>query len=131
MPRTYQLLIGPLAPSEKDAYCLEARGGAARLGLPGQLVPATFEEVSRAVSARLTDGTLVVTEAARALARDILAPSTPAPWPLGRLHRLITIGLLPSELRKAYELSWSVRDETSLGSVERRPSPSLHLHSHG
>jgi uncharacterized protein (DUF2236 family) len=114
IPRAYELLVGPLARTEKDAYCLEARGGAARLGLPSHLVPATFEEVSRAVSARLSDGSLVVTDAARALARDILAPSMPAPWPLGRLHRLITIGLLPSELRMAYDLSWSVRDDASL-----------------
>jgi uncharacterized protein (DUF2236 family) len=114
MPRTYELLVGPLAPAEKDAYCLESRDGAARLGLPARMVPATFEEVSIAVSARLTDGSLVVTDAARAMARDILMPGTPAPWPLKRLHRLITIGLLRPELRSAYELSWSVGDEASL-----------------
>jgi uncharacterized protein (DUF2236 family) len=114
MPRTYELLVGPLAPAEKDAYCLESRDGAARLGLPARMVPATFEEVTIAVSTRLTDGSLVVTDAARAMARDILTPGTPAPWPLKRLHRLITVGLLRPELRSAYELSWSVRDEASL-----------------
>lgn len=114
MPRTYELLVGPLAAAEKDAYCRESRVGADRLGLPDQLVPATFEEVSRTVSARLTDGSLVVTDAARALARDILTPSMPAPWPLGRIHRLITVGLLPDPLREGYGLSWSVRDEASL-----------------
>jgi uncharacterized protein (DUF2236 family) len=106
--------VGPLAPADKDAYCVEARVGAARLGLPGELIPATFDEVSRTVSARLADGSLIVTEAARALARDILAPGTPAPWPLGRIHRLITAGLLPAELRQAYGLVWSVRDEGAL-----------------
>ena len=35
------------------------------------------------MSTRLTDGSLVVTEAARALAGDILTPGTPAPWPIG------------------------------------------------
>jgi uncharacterized protein (DUF2236 family) len=114
MPRAYDLLVGPLARADKDAYCVEARVGAARLGLPGELIPATFDEVSRTVSARLTDGSLMVTEAARALARDILTPGTPAPWPLGRIHRLITVGLLPAELRKAYGLSWSIRDERAL-----------------
>jgi uncharacterized protein (DUF2236 family) len=114
MPRTYELLVGPLAPAEKDAYCLESRGGAERLGLPARMVPATFEEVSIAVSTRLTDGSLVVTDTARTMARDILTPGTPAPWPLRRLHRLITLGLLPPELRDAYGLSWSVRDEASL-----------------
>ena len=114
MPRAYELLVGPLAPAQKDAYCLEARGGAARLGLTDELIPVTFEEVSRTVSTRLADGSLVVTDTARALARDILTPSTPAPWPLGRIHRLITIGLLPPPLRDAYRLSWSLRDEASL-----------------
>ena len=106
MPRAYDLLVGQLAPADKDAYCVEA----------GDCCPDACKtcEVSRAVSARLTDGSLMVTEAARALARDILTPGTPAPWPLGRIHRLITVGLLPAELRKAYGLSWSIRDERAL-----------------
>jgi uncharacterized protein (DUF2236 family) len=114
MPRAYELIVGPLAQAEKDAYCVEARGAAARLGLPAELVPATFAEVTRTVSARLTDGSLVVTDTARALARDIITPSVPAPWPLGRMHRLITVGLLPSVLREAYDLSWSVREQAAL-----------------
>ena len=114
VPRAYEMVVGPLAPAEKDAYCVEARVGAARLGLPGELIPPTFKEVSKAVSARLSDGSLVVTDAARTLARDILRPGTPTPWPLGRIHRLMTVGLLPAELRVAYDLSWSVHDEAAL-----------------
>jgi uncharacterized protein (DUF2236 family) len=110
MPRAYELLVGPLAEADKDAYCVDARNGARLLGVPDDLVPSTYAEVTRAVAVRLSDGSLVVTDTARALARDILAPRTFALWPMNRLHWLVTVGLLPVELRVAYHLNWTVRD---------------------
>jgi uncharacterized protein (DUF2236 family) len=114
MPRAYELLVGSLGASAKDAYCLEARRGARLLGIPDHLVPIAHAEVSSAVAARVRDGSLAVTGTARALARDILVPGMPAPWPVPRLHRLVTVGLLPPELRAAYGLPWSPGDELSL-----------------
>ena len=88
MPRAFELLVAPLTPAEKDAYCAEARSGARLLGLPDELVPVTYPEVSRAIAARLEDGALLVTDTARLLARDILRPSTarrgPSPSPSTR-----------------------------------------------
>jgi uncharacterized protein (DUF2236 family) len=114
MPRAYELLVGPLRESEKDAYCLEARPGARMLGIPDSFVPATYHDVSEAVAAALGDGSLVVADTARALARDILRPAIPAPWPAHSIHRLVTIGLLSPALRRAYDVSWSVRDDEQL-----------------
>jgi uncharacterized protein (DUF2236 family) len=126
MPRAYELLVAPLGTAEKDGYCAEARTGARLLGVPDDLVPITYEEVGTALVARLGDGSLVVTDTARALARDILMPRTPVPWPAGRIHRLVTVGLLPPVLRDAFGLEWSRRDEASLLSWSagiRRLSP--------
>ena len=120
MPRAFELLVAPLTPAEKDAYCAEAQSGARLLGLPDELVPVTYPEVSRAIAARLEDGALVVTDTARLLARDILRPSTAAPWPITRVHQLVTVGLLPSVLRDAYGLSWSVQDQAALDRWSRR-----------
>jgi uncharacterized protein (DUF2236 family) len=114
MPRAYELLVGPLTELDKDNYCVEARSGARLLGVRDDLVPGTYADVTRAVASALSDGSLVVTDTARALARDILSPRTPALWPLNRLHWLVTVGLLPVELRTAYDLSWTVRDAESL-----------------
>jgi uncharacterized protein (DUF2236 family) len=120
MPRAYELLVAPLSTAEKDRYCAEARTGARLLGVPDDLVPTTYEEVCTALAARVGDGSLVVTDTARALARDILMPRTPVPWAARRIHRLVTVGLLPPTLRDAYGLEWSRRDEVSLASWSAR-----------
>jgi uncharacterized protein (DUF2236 family) len=121
MPETYELLVAPLSTAEKDAYCVESRGGASLLGIPEAAVPATYAEVRQSVAARLGDGSLAVTDTARRLAADVLRPSFPAlPWPTDRLIRLVTVGLLPPALRDAYELSWSREDEAALARWSRR-----------
>jgi uncharacterized protein (DUF2236 family) len=121
MPQTYELLVAPLSAGEKDAYCLESRGGARLLGIPEAAVPAAYADVKRVVAARLEDGSLAVTETARRLAGNILRPSFPAlPWPAHRLLRLITVGLLPPTLRDAYELRWTREDEAALSRWCRR-----------
>lgn len=114
MPRAYELLVAPLTPDEKDSYCVEAQDGARPLGVPDDLVPRTYMAVVDLVRTRLADGSLTVTDTARALAREILTPRTPAPWPIQRIHWLITVGLLPVELREAYRLSWSAADGEAL-----------------
>jgi uncharacterized protein (DUF2236 family) len=114
MPRAYELLVAPLSTAAKDAYCVEARAGARMLGVPDELVPRTYAEVSGIIARRVRDGSLTVTDTARALASDVLTPRTPAPWPLARLHWLITVGLLPLELRESYRLRWTDEDDAAL-----------------
>ena len=121
MPRAYELLVEPLSAADKDAYCVESREGARLLGIPDAAVPATYDAVTRVIAARLEDGSLVVTETARRLARDVLGPSFPAlPWPAHRLLRLVTVGLLPAPLREAYHLSWSRADAAALSAWSNR-----------
>jgi uncharacterized protein (DUF2236 family) len=53
-----------------------------------------------------------VSAPARALAREIVAPPAPLPLRPGlALMRLVTIGLLPADLRAAYGFPWSRRRE--------------------
>src|SRR5712691_4015840 len=44
MPRTYELYVGPLSADEKDAYCLEASGVEALLGIPRGFLPRSVSE---------------------------------------------------------------------------------------
>jgi uncharacterized protein (DUF2236 family) len=117
MPLAYELLVAPLEPGARDAYCREAANGAARLGLPPDSVPQSWAELERYMDDVERGGTLAVGPSAQALAREILHP--PLAWmsgPVAGFQRDLTIGTLPSALRDAYGLRWTPRDARRLRS---------------
>ena len=115
VPLAYDRCVSSLPPATRDAYCRESLAGAALLGLPASLVPTTYADVQAAVAARVGDGTLVVTATARTLAAEILTPPLRRfAWPAARVHRLLTIGLLPPLLRAQYGFEWREADDRAL-----------------
>jgi uncharacterized protein (DUF2236 family) len=120
MPLAYELLVGPLGPGARDAYCRDAAAGAARLGLPVDVAPRSSSALEEYMDRMVRSGTLAVGGSARALAREILYP--PLAWlsgPLATLQRDLTIGTLPPAIRAAYDLRWTTRDERRLLSRAR------------
>lgn len=118
--RAYELFVRPLTPIERDDYCAEARGATAWLRTPAAVLPAAWDDAQARIAALLESGEIEVTPEARALARDILWPRAGRwLWPLGPLHRLVSIGLLPPALRAAYDLPWRARDERRFRRVAR------------
>lgn len=112
---TYELFVAPLAAEERDRYCLEAAAIEPLLGIPPGHLPRSAAELGAYMDAMRSSGVIAVTETARDLARDIVAP--PVPWiarPLVWLARLPTVGLLPPALRTAYALTWSPGRERAL-----------------
>ena len=111
LPRTYELLVGPLSAADKDAYVREAAPSAALLGIPERMLFRCDREVRVYVERMLAGGEIAVSDTARALARELLAP----PFGLARLllppARLLVIGLLPASLRAGYGFAWSDRHE--------------------
>ena len=115
MPLVFSWLVRPMSTAEQDAYCLESQPGARRLGIPDDRLPASAGEVARLMSLALADGRLAVGREARALAHDILSPpGARLARPFTNLNRLITVGLLPPALRRAYELQWTSADQRQL-----------------
>jgi uncharacterized protein (DUF2236 family) len=99
-PRTYELYVGRLTPEEKDRYCAEASGMAPLLGIPDGYLPASSVDLRAYMDEMLASGLIVPSETARALAREIVAPSLPRPVrPLLWLSQLPTVGLLPPTSR--------------------------------
>jgi len=116
----YELYVGSLTLEEKDRYCAEASGIEPLLRIPKGYLPRSVAELQSYMDAMFQSGEIVVTDMARDLARDIVAPSVPSVvrpmfWGL----RLPTIGLLPPSIRKAYGFSWSALDEAALRSTAR------------
>lgn len=113
--RTYELYVGPLRLEDKDRYCVEASENESMLGIPGGYLPRSVADLRRYLDGMLASGDLTVTDAARALAREIVTPPLPLPArPLVWLGRLPTTGLLPPAIRAAYGFPWDSRREAAL-----------------
>lgn len=110
IPLTYELLVAPLTPEDRDRYCAEAAVIEPLLGIPTGLLPRTSADLNEYMRAMVHDR-IVVTDTSRALARAVLYPPRwQLLWPAFRPVQLITIGLLPPEIRSAYGFAWDARD---------------------
>jgi uncharacterized protein (DUF2236 family) len=106
---TYEQLVGPLTPEEKDDYAADSAWLARQLGAPGSIVPSNTAGVAAFMQQMRALGEICVGDDARRMAAALLAPqiivAAPAFWVSG----LITIGMLPDDLRQAYGFAWDDR----------------------
>lgn len=115
IPLIYERLVGPLTVRERNRYCVEATIMEPLLGMPDGWLPRESAQLETYMREMLTDGTLVVTDTSRALARALLYPPRwYVAWPAFLAMHLITIGSLPPSLREAYGFEWRTRDERAL-----------------
>src|SRR5262245_29385608 len=126
---TYELFVAPLTVPERDRYCDESSGIETLLGIPQGRLPRSAAELRAYLEDTLASGEIVVTDAARELASQILyPPAFVAARPLLALGRLPAIGLLPPRIRDAYGLVWTRRRERvllGLAAISRRALPLL------
>lgn len=118
LPLAYELLVGPLTSTERDAYCEEAAAVAIALCAREREVPRTWEESRRYIDRVRASGALTVSHQARVLARTVLSPA--AGWavaPATVMNRVLTVGLLPADLREQYGLRWSGRHQRAFDAI--------------
>ena len=104
----YERYVASLSHAERDAYWQDYRVIGRLFGLRDDEMPADIDAFDAYMHDMLTGDVLFVTSAARELAIKIVMR---IPVPLSRrpvleLVNFITVGLLPSQLRKQYGLSW-------------------------
>ena len=107
----YDNFVAPLSPVEASRYYEESKILARLFDIPEGLVPASLADFQAYMKAMLAGNQIAVGPSAGTLEKEILYS---LPWllkPAGPLFRLITAGLLPAELRKAYGLGWNQRRE--------------------
>ena len=115
IPLTYERLVGPLTPRERDRYCLEATIMEPLLAMPDGWLPRESAQLDAYMRGMLAGGTLIVTDTSRALARALLYPPRWwVAWPAFRAMQLFTIGSLPPSIREAYGFEWGPRHERAL-----------------
>src|SRR3954447_4566469 len=119
----YERIFGSLAAEERERYWSEYRRVGELLGLPADSMPATCEGLRRYVTGRLDDGSLWISDDRRERAvRMILEPPftgllRTAAIPLTETIRLISVGLLPAEVRSLFGFSWDPGREALLRSA--------------
>jgi uncharacterized protein (DUF2236 family) len=107
----YDFFVKPFAANEKSKYYDDSKKLACLFEIPEMLVPGSLADFDRYMDRMLSGNEIAVGPTARTLAKEILCPS---PWvlkPAAPLFRLVTAGLLPAQLRKAYGLGWNKRKE--------------------
>lgn len=116
----HETYVGPLSPADREAFYADMAVVARVFGVPDRALPPTLASLTAYEERLLADGVLCVTDAARAVARTVLAPPVPAPFrpPLVALARA-NVGLLPDELRRQYGLRFGRLDSLGLAASAR------------
>ena len=111
----YERLVGPLTEAERDEYCAEAFPIAVALAAREDEVPRTWNVLRAYLDRMYASEAIVVGAQGRELAQAVLSPSggwmvAPATW----INRIITVGLLPRQVREQYGMVWTPRHERTL-----------------
>ena len=119
----YERIFGSLAAEERERYWGEYRRVGELLGLPPDSMPATHGEFKHYVDGRLNDGSLWISDERREQAvQMILEPPLSgllrtAAIPLTETIRLVSVGLLPPQVRRLFGFSWDPGREALLRSA--------------
>jgi uncharacterized protein (DUF2236 family) len=119
----YEGIFGSLAAPERERYWGEYRRVGELLGLPPDSMPATHQDLKDYVDGRLHDGSLWISDERREQAVQMILEPPWTGWlraaaiPVTETVRLISIGLLPPEIRALFGFSWDPAREALLRST--------------
>jgi uncharacterized protein (DUF2236 family) len=119
----YERIFGSLADKERERYWSEYRQVGELLGLPPDSMPATVGDLEAYVAGRLSDGSLWISGERRDQAeRMILEPPytgllRAAFLPVTETVRLISVGMLPPQIRELFGFGWDPGREALLRSA--------------
>jgi uncharacterized protein (DUF2236 family) len=104
----HERYVERLTPAERDAYWADYRLVGRLFGLADEDMPATWADFQAYMAGMLGSGDLVVTPTAREVGIEVvLRPPVPLKVrPLVELTNVITVGLLPGDIRRGYGFSW-------------------------
>ena len=130
VPMFYEMLVAPLTPGERDAYCVEAAPVAVALNAPADQVPCSRAELEAYLDGMYASGRIAVSAQAEELAEAVLSPPFgPLGAPGTAMNRLLTVGTLPAKVRTQYGFEWTRKHARAFDVVvrtlrtSRRPLP--------
>jgi uncharacterized protein (DUF2236 family) len=115
LPLIYERVVRPLTDDERNSYCTETAGVAVELGARPADVPHSWAELRAYLEAMYASGVIVVGTQARELASAVLAPPLAAfVGPIAWVNRVVSVGLLPADVRREYGFEWGAPDDRRL-----------------
>ena len=105
----YEIFVKPMTSKEKSRYYDDTTKLAKLFDIPEAIVPTSLTNFYDYMERVLNGNTIIVGPIARSLAREILCPRPLILKMVAPLFVLLTAGLLPERLRKAYGLAWNSR----------------------
>lgn len=115
IPLVYDLFVRPLSLVEREGYYQDSRLLAPLLGIPGDMMPATYAGFTSYMEEMLNSEVLTVGDTARELVRALFAG--PVIGSVTLAASIVGIGLLPERLRRAYNFPWDDRRDRVLRGV--------------
>jgi uncharacterized protein (DUF2236 family) len=119
----HERIFGSLDGQGRERYWGEYRRVGELLGLPDDSMPATYADLRDYLDGRLADGSLWISGERREAAKQmVLSPPftgilRAAITPLHETIKLISIGMLPAEIRRLLGFSWDPAREALLRSA--------------
>jgi uncharacterized protein (DUF2236 family) len=119
----YERIFGALEPAERERYWSEYRRVGELLGLPPDSMPATHADLKEYVQGRLSDGSLWISDERRERAVQMILEPPYSSWlrlavtPVTETVKLISVGLLPPEIRRLFGFGWDPGREALLRSA--------------
>jgi uncharacterized protein (DUF2236 family) len=111
----YETFVGVLAATERDAYYAEFRRNAPLWGISAAQCPDTLDDLRRWMRELIRSGQVAVSPQGRDIGQFILRP--PHMRVLTLPLEVITVWLLPAELRRGFGFSWGPRRERLMRGV--------------
>jgi len=119
----YERIFGDLQPEARERYWSEYRRVGELLGLPPDSMPATVDDLGDYVESRLGDGSLWISGERRDQAVQMILEPPYSGWlrtavtPLTETIKLVSVGLLPAQIRELFGFSWDPAREALLRSA--------------
>jgi uncharacterized protein (DUF2236 family) len=119
----HERIFGSLEPADRERYWSEYRRVGELLDLPDDSMPVTYGDLRGYVDGRLTDGSLWISDERREASKQmVLSPPfsglrRAAIMPLHETIKLISVGMLPAEIRRMLGFSWDPAREALLRSA--------------
>lgn len=104
--RTYEELVEPLTPEEKDQFYEETKLFAMVFGIPEEMLPKTWDEFVQYNESMWYSPQLTVTDNARQLREDLFS-GKPLLWLPLRIQETVTAASLPPNIREDYGLRYN------------------------
>jgi len=115
--QAYERFVRPMSAAGRDRYVSEARPFGAAFGAHAASLPSTSDELTAYISS-VVEGVLAVAEDGRRESREVLWPrGTWRERAAGPTQRIVTAGLLPEAVRRAFGLPWGASQRTAFSAV--------------